>query len=278
MKKPDRRRFLQALAALGLSSAFTPSLAQFQPKPRFLANPFSLGIASGYPLPGAVVLWTRLAPVPAAPGGGMAPEVVPVRWQVAHDERMSRIAASGTAYASPDWSHSVHVEATGLEPGRWYWYRFMAGDAVSPVGRTKTAPAFAGRPDKLRFAFASCQHYEQGWFSAYRHMARDDLDLVVFLGDYIYESSRARDTIRRHDTAEPHTVDDYRARHALYKSDADLQAGHAAFPWVFTWDDHEVENDYAGEHSENVDHPEWFMARRAAAYKAYYEHMPLRRV
>ena len=272
----NRRKFLQALAALGLSHSF-PSQAQLQPRPRFAADPFSLGVASGYPLPNGLVLWTRLAPVPEAPGGGMAPEVVPVRWEIARDERFAHLAASGTAYATPDWAHSVHVEASGLEPARWYWYRFRAGDASSPVGRARTSPAAGARPDKLRFAFASCQHYEQGYFGAYRHIAKDDLDFVVFLGDYIYESSRVRDQVRRHDGAEPHTLDDYRGRYALYKADPDLQLAHAAFPWIATWDDHEVENDYADDRSENLDHPEWFLARRAAAYKAYYEHMPLRR-
>lgn len=277
MRTPDRRRFLQALAAAGLFSSIPALRAQLQVRPRFAADPFSLGVASGYPLPAGVMLWTRLAPVPDAPGGGMLPEVVPVRWEVAGDERMSKVVASGIAYATPDWAHSVHVEVTRLEPARWYWYRFTAGEAVSPVGRTRTAPGPGAKPEKLRFAFASCQHYEQGYFSAYRHMANDDLDLVVFLGDYIYESSWGREPVRRHNNSEPHTLTDYRARYALYKSDPDLQSAHAAFAWISTWDDHEVENDYANDRSENVDHPEWFLARRAAAYKAYYEHMPLRR-
>ena len=273
----DRRKFLQALAALGVLSAVQPVRAQFQPNPRFVADPFTLGVASGYPNPGGFVLWTRLAPIPEAPGGGMSPEIVPVRWEVARDEAMRNVVASGTRHAAPDWAHSMHVEVGGLEPGRWYWYRFRAGEATSRIGRTRTSPAAGGRPDKLRFAFASCQHYEQGYFGAYRHIVQDDLDLVVFLGDYIYESSRVRDQVRRHETPEPHTLADYRARHALYKCDADLQGAHAAVPWLLTWDDHEVENDYANDRSENLDHPEWFLARRAAAYKAYYEHQPLRR-
>ncbi len=276
-KRPSRRRFLQALAALGLASTFQPVRAQFQPNPRFVANPFSLGVASGYPLPAGFMLWTRLAPVPEAPGGGMGPEVVPVRWEVARDEKFAHIVASGIAYAGPDWAHSVHVEVTGLEPSRPYWYRFRVGAAASPVGRARTAPAFAGKPDKLRFALASCQQYEQGYFGAYRAIAADDLDLVAFVGDYIYESSWGRDHVRKHSAGEPHTLDDYRARYALYKGDPDLQAAHASCAWLFTWDDHEVENDYAADRSENVDHPEWFLARRAAAYKAYYEHQPLRR-
>jgi alkaline phosphatase D len=215
--------------------------------------------------------------VPDAPGGGMAPEVVPVRWEIARDEKFAHLAASGTAYAAPDWAHSVHVEASGLEPARWYWYRFNAGEATSPVGRARTAPGAAAKPERLRFALASCAQYEQGYFGAYRQIAADDLDLVAFVGDYIYEASWGRDHVRKHNSAEPHTLDDYRARYALYKADADLQAAHAAFPWISTWDDHEVENDYANDRSENADNPEWFLARRAAAYKAYYEHMPLRR-
>ena len=272
----DRRRFLQALAVLGLSHGL-PALAQFQPRPRFVADPFSLGVASGYPIPGGFVLWTRLAPVPDAPGGGMAPEVVPVRWEVARDEKFAQLAASGTTYAAPDWAHSVHVEVVGLENARQYWYRFIAGDAASPVGRARTAPAYAAKPEKVRFGLASCAQYEQGFFGAYRHLAADDLDFVAFVGDYIYESSWGRDHVRKHNSAEPHTLEDYRARYALYKADADLQAAHASCAWISTWDDHEVENDYANDRSENVDHPEWFLARRAAAYKAYYEHMPLRR-
>ena len=270
MRLPDRRRFVQALAALGLASALPSSRAQLQPNPRFAAYPFSLGVASGYPMSNGVVLWTRLAPVPDAPGGGMAPEVVPVRWEVARDERMTQVVAAGTAYASPDWAHSVHIEVSGLEPARWYWYRFTAGDVASPVGRTRTAPGATAKPDKLRFAFASCQHYEQGYFGAYRHMVKDDLDLVVFLGDYIYESSWGRELVRKHTIHEPHTLSDYRTRYAQYKSDPDLQAAHAAAPWISTWDDHEVENDYANDTSENLDHPEWFLARRAAPYKASY--------
>src|SRR3954468_22551267 len=180
----DRRRFLQSLAALGLLAA--PARAQINAKPRFNANPFSLGIASGYPQPGGFVLWTRLAPVPLAPGGGMAAEIVPVGWEVARDERMQQLVASGTAYAAPEWAHSLHVEVSRLEPARPYWYRFTAGDAVSSVGRTRPAPSPSARPAQLRFGFASCQHYEQGYFGAYRHIVADQPELIVHLGDYIY--------------------------------------------------------------------------------------------
>lgn len=215
-----------------------------------------------------MVLWTRLV-------ANLETAIVPVRWEIADDEAMRKVVARGTAEAHPAWAHSVHVEVSGLEPDRWYWYRFYAGDAVSPVARTRTAPVPGAPVSRLRFAFASCQHYEQGWFTAYRHMAADDLDLVVFLGDYIYESSWGREHVRKHNAPEPYTLDDYRARYALYKGDADLQAAHRAFPWIVTWDDHEVDNDYANDRPEDGMPAAQFLLRRAAAYKAYYEHMPL---
>jgi len=281
MQKPfDRRRFLQALASTGALEIVLPNgsvHAQVLSAPRFTANPFSLGIASGHPTPDGVVLWTRLAPVPGAPGGGMTRASVPVRWEIAEDDGMRNIVAGGTAMAEAAWAHSVHIEVRGLQPARPYWYRFMAGDAVSAVGRTRTAPRAGAQPDRLRFAFASCQQYEQGYYSAYQHLVADDPDLVLFLGDYIYEASWGRDHVRHHGAREAKTLIDYRLRYGLYKSDPDLQAAHAVAPWVVTWDDHEVENDYANDRSENNDEPEWFLARRAAAYKAYYEHMPLPR-
>ncbi len=272
----DRRRFLKALAALGVARAL-PARAQLNARPRFAAPPFTLGVASGYPQPGRITLWTRLAPEPLAPAGGMGPETVPVRWEVARDEALKDMVASGTAYATAEWAHSVHVEVAGLQPARTYWYRFSAGDAVSAVGRTHTAPALAARPQRLRFALASCQQYEQGYFGAYRHIAADDPDLVVHVGDYIYEATWGRDLVRSHGDGEAITLDDYRRRYALYKADPDLQAAHTACPWLFTWDDHEVENDYANDRSQNLDDPAWFLARRAAAYKAWYEHQPVPR-
>jgi len=244
---------------------------------KFPAYPFSLGVASGYPLPDGFVLWTRLAPEPLAPAGGMPPVSVPVGVEVAADPAFRKIVARAACHATPDWGHSVHAELAGLEPDRWYWYRFHAGDATSPVGRARTAPALDATPPRLRFAAGSCQQYEQGFYAAYRHMLADDLDLIVHLGDYIYESSWGRDHVRHHEGPEPVTLDDYRARFARYKTDPDLQAAHALCPWLVTWDDHEVENDYAGARSENDDEPSWFLRRRAAAYQAYYEHLPLRR-
>ena len=155
--------------------------------PAFSSDPFSLGVASGDPSSEGMVLWTRLAPQPLEPAGGMPAVPVPVQWQMAQDEAMKTVVASGTAIATPQLGHSVHVETAGLLPDRWYWYRFRAGDAESPIGRTRTLPAPTATPDRLRFAFASCQNYEQGLFTAYEQMARDDVDLVFHLGDYIYE-------------------------------------------------------------------------------------------
>jgi alkaline phosphatase D len=261
----DRRRFLQALAAAGVSRAL-PGCAQGTP--RFASYPFGLGVASGYPHPGGMLLWTRLT-------GELPPVALPVRWEITADESLSRIVASGNAVAEPDWAHSLRVEAKGLEPDRWYWFRFMAGDAVSPVGRTRTAPRLDAAVARLRFAFASCQQYEQGYFGAHRHIAADAPDLVAFLGDYIYESSWGREHVRKHTGGEPYTLEDYRARYALYKSDPDLQAAHAACPWIATWDDHEVDNDYAADRPEDGMPREQFLARRAAAYRAFYEHLPL---
>jgi len=262
----SRRRFLLA----GGVALLAPRLWA---RPVFAADPFSLGVASGAPLPDGIVLWTRLAPEPLN-GGGLPAMGIEVRWEIAHDEGFSHIAQTGQVRAEPADAHSLHVEVGGLQPARWYWYRFMAGNAVSATGRTRTAPAAGAPLDRLRFAFASCQQYEQGFYAAHRHLAAEDLDLVVFLGDYIYESSWGRNHVRRHEGAEPTTLEQYRNRYARYKSDADLQKSHAAFPWIVTWDDHEVDNDYANDRSEDLD-PD-FLVRRAAAYQAYWEHMPLR--
>jgi alkaline phosphatase D len=270
---PSRRAFLSALAALGFTRALP---AYSQPRVRFSSDPFKLGVASGYPAPDGVVLWTRLVADPLQPDGGLEPATIPVRWEIARDERFSSIAASGTADASPEWAHSVHVEARGLEPDRWYWYRFTAGDAQSAPARTRTAPSANAAVERLKFAVASCQQFEQGWYGAYRHIVADAPDLIAFLGDYIYESSWGKVHVRKHDRRnEALTLDDYRSRHAHYKSDPDLQAAHAACPWILTWDDHEVNNDYADDLPEFRMPKEKFLARRAVAYRAYYEHMPL---
>ncbi|WLI88761.1 alkaline phosphatase D family protein [Massilia sp. R2A-15] len=239
------------------------------------AYPFSLGVASGSPLPDSVILWTRILADPLN-AAATAPVALSVRWEVAEDEGFRRIAAKGTAAAVPELAHSVHVDVTGLAPARWYWYRFMLGDAVSPVGRTRTAPAPDAMPSMLKLAVASCQHWEFGSYGAHRQIASAAPDLVAFLGDYIYEWGpyhlKHPEKARR--TNESFTLADYRARYAQYKSDPDLQAAHHAAPWIVTWDDHEVENDYANDHDLHLSAD--FMARRAAAYQAFYEHMPIR--
>ncbi len=240
---------------------------------------FSLGVASGDPLPDAVVIWTRLAPQPLA-GGGMPDRAVPVHWEVATNERFRRVRRRGVTLAHPSLGHSVHVDVRGLEPDTEYHYRFRVGTEISPAGRTRTAPAPHARPRQLRFAFASCQDYQAGSYTAYQHLAREELSFVAFLGDYIYEGPPNPAAYRQHDgTGEPYTLAEYRNRHARYRSDVDLQGAHAAFPWIVTFDDHEVDNNWADEIPQDPANqtPEAFRARRAAAFQAYYEHMPLRR-
>lgn len=282
----SRRLFL----AYGAALAALPNLATrahaADRKVTFASDPFSLGVASGDPDANSVTLWTRLAPKPLDPDGGMKPEMVPVTWELAEDGAMKKVVASGTAVATPQLGHSVHVEAAGLRPDRWYWYRFKAGDAVSPIGRTRTLPAPDAAPDQLKFAFASCQHYEQGLFTAYEQMAKDDLDLVFHLGDYIYEYPGRDKLVRKHTgpaKTKIKTLSDYRERHAQYRSDPLLHGMHALCPWFVTWDDHEFDNNYANDVQEEQrkgtakTDPVEFLVQRASAYQAYYEMMPLRR-
>ena len=265
-----RRQFVR-LAAIAATAA---GCSRQDHGPSFTADPFTLGVASGDPSPDGFVLWTRLAPDPLN-GGGIADDVG-VRWEIASDDAFRQVVRSGTATASAELAHSVHVEVSGLEADRWYWYRFSAGDAESPAGRARTMPVPESIPDRLSLAFASCQHYETGFYTAYEHMAAEHPDLVFHLGDYIYEGP-ARPRIRAHRGEELASLEDYRNRYALYRTDPDLQRAHAACPWVVTWDDHEVDNNYAADVSEQPDvRREAFLERRAAAYQAYYEHMPLR--
>lgn len=243
----------------------------------FSDYPFQLGVASGDPESDGFLIWTRLAPKPLE-GGGMPSVNVAVQWLVANDENMSQVVARGETMATPELAHSVHVEVHGLEPDRWYFYQFKAGNEVSIVGRSRTTPLVGNMMDSFRFAFASCQHYEYGYYTAYEHMAKESLDLIVHLGDYIYEYKGADDRVRKHIGDEINSVDDYRTRLAQYKMDPALIVVHAAFPWVVTWDDHEFDNNYANAISEeNGIDPVAFLRRRANAYQAYYEHMPLRK-
>lgn len=253
---------------------------------RITENPFTLGVASGDPLPTSVLLWTRLAPAPYEPGGGLPAERITVQWELAHDDRFRRIVRRGNATAHPEFNHTVHAEADHLAPGRVYYFRFRTGSWVSATGRTRTAPVTHARTSALTIAAVSCQAYHDGYFTAYSHLAQDDVDVVFHLGDYLYEyavnstggqrayTDRVLPEVFNRETV---TLDDYRLRYALYKTDPDLMAAHAAHPFVVTWDDHETENNYADDISENDDPPEEFLLRRAAAYRAYWENQPLRR-
>ncbi len=249
------------------------------------ATPFTLGVASGDPLPDGFVIWTRLAPRPLADDGlgGMPSTRQQVQWQVAEDERFRTVVRAGTVSARPDTAHAVHVEVGGLRPGREYWYRFRVGRWLSPAGRALTSPAYDAMPSSLSMAFASCSQFEHGWFTAYRRLAEEQPDLILHLGDYQYEYRKdtyvvGGGNVRDHRGPETETLANYRQRHAQYKSDPDLQAAHAAAPWLVVWDDHEVDNNWADEVHEKPDIPQPnFLDRRAAAFRAYYENMPLRR-
>ncbi|MEV0847004.1 alkaline phosphatase D family protein [Streptomyces sp. NPDC049954] len=287
----DRRRFLTvtgAAAALAfatnLPAAGSAAAAALDPA-KIVKDPFTLGVASGDPLPGSVLLWTRLAPSPYESDGGLPASRVTVQWELAHDSRFTRIAKKGSAVAHPEFQHSVHIEVKGLDADRVYFYRFRAGQWISGTGRTRTAPANNARLTEMRLAAVSCQAYHDGYYTAYGHLADEDLDVVFHLGDYLYEyavtavGGNRKYTDRRlpaHYNRETVTLDDYRLRYGLYKSDPDLIAAHAAHPFVVTWDDHETENNYAGDTPENDVPPEEFLLRRAAAYRAYWEHQPLR--
>ncbi|MGH2472025.1 MAG: alkaline phosphatase D family protein [Candidatus Limnocylindria bacterium] len=272
----DRRAFLGASAQLATLAALGQLAACTQAQPfKFDKDPFTLGVASGDPLPDGVVLWTRLAPDPLA-GGGMGSAPVEVEWFVARDDAMKDTARRGATSAIPELAHSVHVEVNGLEPDRVYWYRFRAGGVESPVGRTRTAPASGSSPRELRFAFASCQNYAHGYYTAHANLAREDLSGVLFLGDYIYEGTATGNIREYAKRGWRFTLADYRDRHAQYKTDKDLQAAHAAFPWIVTWDDHEVENNYAGGIDKEEARNRFALLQRSFAYQAFYEHMPMR--
>ena len=276
----SRRRFLDAASKLGAAGALScVPVSRALAQPLFRAYPFSLGVASGDPLPGGVVLWTRLAPEPLA-GGGMPMAAVEVNWEVAADEAMRRTVRRGTELARPELGHAVHAEVDGLEPGREYWYRFAVGGERSQVGRTRTAPAPGAAVERLRFGTCGCSNYESGHFTAYRHLAAERFDFVFHSGDYLYEGRAdggRRGKVRQHLGDELYTLEHYRNRYAQYKSDPDLMAAHASAPFVATWDDHEVRDNWAADSDNRDTPPALFLLRRAAAFQAYYEAMPLRR-
>ncbi|MEX2281500.1 MAG: alkaline phosphatase D family protein [Gemmatimonadota bacterium] len=266
-------RDVSGIIALGTLSG---SAANARQLPRLRANPFTFGIASGDPWPESVVLWTRLDRIALQQIGHNAGPAS-VQWEVAEDDGFRQIVSRGTASAIDRLGYSVHVEVNGLRPARPYWYRFHGGGVSSPIGRTRTAPAVAAAIDSLRLVVASCQKYTEGFYTAYRHIASEDIDLILHLGDYIYEQAEPENPVRRQVLGEPHTLEEYRARYTLYRLDSDLQAAHAVAPWIVTFDDHEVDNNYADEIPEDERQTGQFPLRRTAAYQAYYEFMPLRR-
>jgi alkaline phosphatase D len=279
LSRLSRRELLNIAWRLGAAAVAAPlASTRVVAQMAFDAYPFTLGVASGDPMPGSVILWTRLAPHPLE-GGGLPMVNLEVGWEVARDRTFRDVVKNGVALARPELGHSVHVDVNGLDPARDYFYRFRAGREVSQTGRTRTAPATGASVDTLRFAMVGCNHYETGFFTAFRHIAEDNVDFVFHTGDYIYEerdNGGRTEVVRRHVGQEIYTLVDYRNRYALYKTDRDLRAAHASAPFIVTWDDHEVDNDYAGDRDEHDTPPEVFLLRRAAAYQAFYESMPLR--
>jgi len=267
-----RRLFLGSAASL----VAVPAIIRAQS--RWRGNPFTLGIASGDPSPDGFVIWTRLAPEPLESHGGMPIEQVPAAWEVASDEGFQSIVARGNTVALPELAHSIHVEVAGLQPNRPYFYRFEAGGERSVAGRARTLPLVAAAPSKLRFGVAGCQDYQSGYYTAFRHLAGEELAFVFHYGDYIYEYGPDSPAVRQHASPLISSLDDYRRRYAQYKADADLQSAHAAHSFFVTFDDHEVRNDWAGDidDDDNVP-PEVFRLRRQSAFQAWYEHMPVRR-
>ncbi len=293
MTTPTRRTVLRsgaAAGALGTASLAPGALApaaQAAPARRPDRRTFAHGVASGDPLPRRVVIWTRVTPTPAStPGSGRGPRVT-VRWEVARDAGFRRVVRRGSVVTGPSRDHTVKVDVDGLDADRWYHYRFVLDGRRSPVGRLRTAPRARASVRRLRLGVVSCANWQAGMFAAYRGIAaRDDLDAVLCLGDYLYEYApgeygygNANVDVRPHDPPrEMVSLEDYRRRHAQYKTDPDLQAAHARCPWIVTWDDHESTNDAWRRGAENHQPATEgdFQARRARAHRAYDEWMPVR--
>ncbi|WP_406416772.1 alkaline phosphatase D family protein [Streptomyces sp. NBC_00873] len=277
----NRRKFLMLSGAAAVATVVggaVPAVAATETVGRFSSYPFALGVASGDPLADSVILWTRLAPEPLVIGSGMPQQKFAVHWQVADDEKFSQIVREGETFALPEHNHSVHVDVQGLTPDRWYYYRFRCGSELSPVGRTRTLPAPGAHVEKFSISHVSCQNWATGYFTPLEYMAEDDLDLAFHLGDYIYEGAitaaapRNGAPITDEIRAQCKTLDQYRLRYSIYKTDKGLQAAHAAYPWAIVCDDHEVSNDYAGGTNQWPSQ----LDRRAAGYKAWWENIPTR--
>jgi alkaline phosphatase D len=279
------RRTVLALGGGAAVLSALPAFGQNAPTLRFQDYPFQLGVAAGDPAPDGFVIWTRLAPKPFEIGYGMPAAVTPVRWEVAEDQSFSKLVQSGDALARPELGHAVHVEIEGLAPGRPYFYRFIAGGERSLTGRAKTLPAPGAGIDRVRFAVGGCQHYEAGYYTAWRHAAAEDVDFVFCYGDYIYEGRGARvrtsggaanEVLRQHFGDEIYSLDDYRRRYAQYKMDADLQTAHASAAWFSVWDDHEIDNNWVADLDQDETPRDVFNLRRQMAMQAFYENTPLR--
>ncbi len=282
----DRRRILTLAGGMaviaGLGGAGQVWGEKVVSAPHFDTTPFALGVAAGDPWPDGFVIWTRLAPRPLDEHGGMPMVIVPVTWQVAEDAQFTRGLRTGTALARPELGHSVHVEVTCLLPQRPYFYRFLIeGGDVSRTGRAKTAPVAGALPERVRLGVAGCQNWENGYYTAYRHLAaEDDLDAIFHYGDYIYESKAntnpQKPPVRPHVGGEIYSLDDYRHRYALYKTDPDLQAAHASAAFLMSFDDHEIDNNWASLYDQDDTPPEVFALRKFAAMQAWYENVPVR--
>jgi len=275
----SRRKFLTLSSGLGTILALGGLPTLLHGAARQLTSvpgdPFTLGVASGDPTPDSIVLWTRLSNEVLSEIGAEA-DAIAVDYEIARDPSFRQPVRRGSIAATAELGHSVHAELRGLQADTEYFYRWHLADSTSPVGRTKTAPLASADNQQFRFAFASCQQYEHGFYTAYQHMAEEEFDLIVHLGDYIYERSWGSDLVRRHEGPEIFNLADYRNRYKTYKSDPDLRAAHASAPWIVTWDDHEVDNNYAADIAEDEQSVEQLLRRREAAYQAYYEFMPIR--
>jgi len=280
----SRRSLIRSAGAAAIGFAGAPVILRAQSW--FSDNPFTLGVASGDPAPDGFVIWTKLAPRPLEPHGGMPMSILPVSWEVASDDRFATIVAKGEARAFPDLGHSVHVEVAGLEPDRPYWYRFSIGSDRSPYGRARTLPRAGASVQSLKFGVCGCQHFESGFYTAYRDLAlEDDLAFIFHYGDFIYEyrydynfaNGLPVPKVRSHLLRSLSSLDDYRIHYAQYLSDIDLQAARARHSFLQTFDDHEVENNWVQNIQQNGDEPpEIFALRRQAAMQAWYEYMPVR--
>lgn len=270
-----RRCFLKGSASAAGALVVPASLWNIA-KAQVKEDPFALGVASGMPTENSVVLWTRLLAQDASQPFSL--QDVALRWELSENEDFTKVFKSGITFAESAWAHSVHAEVEALPADKWFYYRFILGEVTSPVGRTRTLPD-PQKSEALRFILASCQNYQHGYFSALDHAAAENPDLVVWVGDYIYEYGPLPNAFRldrMHPAGECYTLEDYRNRYTLYKAEQPLQHLHACCPWIITWDDHEVENDYANDRGNKLPQKN-FLQRRAAAYKAWYEHMPVRK-